>query len=113
MRSNGRRPGEQAGAGREVRVERTGQAPSQLAPNGCTRRGFTLTEMLFSIAVVILLMGMLIGGLRLASRVSNRAVETQAVASLILACEEFKNDFGFAPPLIQDNFNNETKLPDQ
>lgn len=69
--------------------------------------------MLFSIAIVILLMGLLIGGLRLARRVANKAADQTAVAGLVMACEQFKHDFGFPPPLVQDNWNNETNQVDE
>lgn len=67
------------------------------------RPGFTLVEVLFSVAVLALLIGLLIVGLQVATRVSRKAVEQQAVASMMIGCEQFKNDFGFAVPLIEDN----------
>jgi type II secretory pathway pseudopilin PulG len=67
------------------------------------RRGFTLTEMMFSIGVVILLMSLLVVGLRMAARIAGKAADQQAVASLVMATEQFKQDFGFPPPLVQDN----------
>lgn len=72
-------------------------------PSGPRGRGFTLTEMMFTVAVIFLLMGLLVVGLRIASRTANKAAEQHAIAALIMGCEQFKTDFGFPPPLIEDN----------
>jgi hypothetical protein len=57
---------------------------------------------MFTVGVIFLLMGLLIVGLRIASRTANKAAETHAVAALTMGCEQFKNDFGFPPPLVMD-----------
>ncbi len=65
--------------------------------------GFTLVEILFSFAVIAVIMGLLIVGLRMAARGSRQIVDQQAVNSLKMGVEQFKRDFGFLPPLVKDN----------
>ena len=81
------------------RTDQTGERTTRPAPG---RGGFTLTEMMFTIAVIFLLMALLVVGLRIAAKTANKAAEEHAVAALILGCEQFKLDFNFPPPLIED-----------
>lgn len=64
--------------------------------------GFTLIELLFGIAVVFLLIGLLIAGLRFATRATRGQLDTQAAAALKVAVEQFKQQFAFFPPLVKD-----------
>lgn len=83
-------------------MERTGQNGERVGRAAPGRGGFTLTEMMFTVGVIFLLMAMLVVGLRIAAKTANKAAEEHAVAALILGCEQFKLDFGFPPPLIED-----------
>lgn len=83
----------------------------RLTPGACAcvdardarrRRGFTLVEIIFSFAVVALLMGLLIVGLRMAARGSRQVVDQQSVSALKMGVEQFKRDMGFLPPLVKD-----------
>ncbi len=67
------------------------------------RRGFTLVEVLVTVMVVFLLVGLLIAGLSLAGQGSRRAAEEQGVSSLDLAVQQFRSDHGFLPPLVRDD----------
>lgn len=69
-----------------------------------TRRagGFTVIELTFSIAVIFLIMGLLLAGLRYAVRAARGSVDTTTVNSLKVSLDEFKNVFGFYPPLVKD-----------
>lgn len=66
------------------------------------RRAFTLVEILFSLLIIFMLMAMLIVGFRYAMKTTAKTLDTQAVASLKMGVEEFKQQFGFFPPLVKD-----------
>lgn len=82
------------GRGRRGRAE--GRVPAR-RPSG-----FTMVEILFSIAVVGTLMALLIVGLRLASNYARRTSEEATVNSLQMGVEQFRQEFGFFPPLVKD-----------
>jgi len=67
-------------------------------------RGFTLVEMLIAILIIAILMGLLLVGFSHAIRLARRSAGTQDVASLDMAVQQFKTDFGFLPPLVKDGF---------
>lgn len=66
------------------------------------RRGFTIMELLITIAVVGLLIAILIVGIGGALRFARRNVDAQTIASLKVAVEQFENERGFLPPLMVD-----------
>ena len=68
----------------------------------CSRIGFTLVELVFTILIVFMLMGLLIVGLRAASGFARRTADTQTLTSLKTGISLFKGDFGFIPPLAKD-----------
>jgi len=72
-------------------------------PTPATRRAFTLVELLVSIGVITLLLTILIVALGGARNTAQRVAAQQTVTSLGTAVRAFKNDFGFAPPLVKDN----------
>ncbi len=65
-------------------------------------RAFTLIELLVSISVVLILAGILVVGVRYANRAAKGAVDRAMVNSLKVGVEQFRQDFGFVPPLVQD-----------
>lgn len=65
-------------------------------------RGFTLVELLMSVLVVGVLIALLIVGLRFATRLGRSGAERQNVVALRVAAEQFRQEFGFAPPLVRD-----------
>lgn len=67
-----------------------------------SRVGFTLVELVFTILIVFMLMGLLIVGLRAASGFARRTADTQTLTSLKTGISLFKSDFGFIPPLVKD-----------
>lgn len=71
----------------------------------CSRIGFTLIELVFTILIVFMLMGLLIVGLRAASGFARRTADTQTLTSLKTGVSLFKGDFGFIPPLAKDDTN--------
>ena len=74
------------------------------ARNTTRGRGFTLVELLIMIFIVAVLIGLLTVGMRYAIGAARGAAGTQDVASIKVAVESFKNDFGFFPPLVKDGF---------
>lgn len=66
------------------------------------RSGFTIVELGVSILVIAILIGLLLVGLNRLSRTAQSGAERANVNALKIAIESFKNDFGFAPPLVKD-----------
>ena len=66
------------------------------------RAGFTIIELGVSILVIAILIGLLLVGLNQLSRTAQSGAERANVIALRIAVESFKNDFGFAPPLVND-----------
>ncbi len=66
------------------------------------RRGFTLLELLVSILVVGILIGLLILGIRAASRTARGVAERQAVSAAATGLEQFRDTFNFTPPMVKD-----------
>lgn len=67
-------------------------------------RAFTLVELLMSLLVIGVLMGLLIVGLRQASRSARGSAEAQNVASMKMAVAQFASQFGFVPPMVRDQY---------
>ncbi|MBL9031867.1 MAG: type II secretion system protein [Phycisphaerae bacterium] len=66
------------------------------------RRAFTLIELLVAILVLAVLIGLLIVGLRAASRTARGAADLATLTALKNATTQFKQIVGFAPPLADD-----------
>lgn len=66
------------------------------------RSGFTIVELGVSILVIAILIGLLLVGLNQLSRTAQSGAERANVIAMRIAVESFKNDFGFAPPLVKD-----------
>ncbi len=73
------------------------------------RRGFTLIELLVVIAIVVLLIGVLIVGMGRAMKLARKTATQQDVIALKNSVEQFRQDFGFLPPLVKDGY---TGTPD-
>ncbi len=61
---------------------------------------FTLIELLVSIAIVALLIGLIAVGFNRVLGAARGAGEKQAAASIKFGVEQFKQEFGFLPPLV-------------
>lgn len=81
-----------------ARIRTTSNAPRMTA----ARSGFTIVELGVSILVIAILIGLLLVGLNRMSRTAQSGAERANVIALRIAVEQFKNDFGFAPPLVKD-----------
>jgi len=71
----------------------------------CGRRGaagFTLIEILISLAVIAVLISLITVGVRGALRQGKGLSEQFTASGLQTAVEQFRNDFGFEPPLVAD-----------
>jgi len=64
------------------------------------RRGFTLIEVLLVVVIVGLLISLLVVAMSGALTSSKRAMTEQFVRTIGMGVEQFKNDFGYYPPLI-------------
>jgi type II secretory pathway pseudopilin PulG len=89
---------------------RTG--PDRMRPPGATppptparhrRRGMTLMEILFSVLIIFLLMGILLISLRAATKYGQASADRRTVSGLRIGVETFVREFGFLPPLVKDN----------
>ena len=66
------------------------------------RPGFTIVELGVAILVIAILIGLLLVGLNQLSRSAQSGAERANVVAMRMAVEAFRNDFGFAPPLVKD-----------
>lgn len=64
--------------------------------------GFTLIELLVVIAIIALVAAMIIGGLNRARKTAKQTASQRSAAALVQAVDQFRNDFGFLPPLVHD-----------
>ncbi|MCA9273840.1 MAG: hypothetical protein KDA31_12450 [Phycisphaerales bacterium] len=67
--------------------------------------GFTLAEIIVSIFIIFLLMGIALVSYRVAANQARIASDRALVNGLKIAVEDFKREFGFIPPLVKDNGN--------
>jgi len=66
------------------------------------RLGFTLVELLVVISLIALLVSILISGLNRATKTARRAASRRSASALAQAVDQFRNEFGFLPPLVHD-----------
>jgi len=70
-----------------------------------SRRGFTIIEATVTVVIIAMLAGILLLAARKAVGTARIEAERRVVASLKMAVEKFKDDFGFLPPLIDDQLD--------
>jgi len=75
------------------------------------RSAFTIVELGVSILVIVILIGLLLVGLNRLSRTAQSGAERANVIAMRIAVEQFKNDFGFAPPLVKDGLTYPGAMP--
>jgi prepilin-type N-terminal cleavage/methylation domain-containing protein len=64
------------------------------------RRGFTITEMLVTVGVIVILASILVISLSSATRTAQRAKTVQLMNSIKTAISRFKVDQGYIPPVL-------------
>ena len=67
------------------------------------RRGFTITEMLVTVGVIVVLAGILITALSSASRAAQKAKTDYLMQSIKSGIERFRADHGYIPPVLGNN----------
>jgi type II secretory pathway pseudopilin PulG len=65
-----------------------------------SRRGFTVVEMLVTLAIIITLVGILVVGLSRASGAAQRAQTKFLMNSMAAGFAQFKGDHGYLPPVL-------------
>ncbi|MHA7814006.1 MAG: type II secretion system protein [Phycisphaerales bacterium] len=71
-------------------------------PGSTPRRGFTLIELLVVFVITLVLLTLTLSGLNRATKAGKRTATQQSVSSLAKAVDQFKQEFGFLPPLVHD-----------
>lgn len=79
--------------------------------NGHHVAAFTLLEVLASIFVIIIMIGLLIVGLNKAISVAKQTADRQSLVTISTAITVFKNEYGFTPPLIRDRADVTFEVP--
>lgn len=67
-----------------------------------SRRAFTLIELLVVFVITLVLLTLVLSGLNRATKAGRRASTQESVSSLAKAVDQFKQEFGFLPPLVHD-----------
>lgn len=67
-----------------------------------SRRGFTIIELSVVLVIIALLSGILLFAVRRAILSSRVTAERQFCNTLKIGCEQFKQQFGFLPPVVDD-----------
>ncbi len=78
-------------------------------PSRPVRHAFTLVEILFAILIIGVLLGLLIVGLRQATKAGKSTVDRQGVIGMKVAVQRFRDEFGFLPPLVRENHPQATR----
>lgn len=65
-------------------------------------RGFTLIELLIVFVITLVLLTLTLSGLNRATKAGRRTATQESVSSLAKAVDQFKQEFGFLPPLVHD-----------
>lgn len=66
------------------------------------RAGFTLMELLVVFVIILVLLALVLSGLNRATKAGRRTATQESANSLAKAVDQFKQEFGFLPPLIHD-----------
>ncbi|MEN0020725.1 MAG: prepilin-type N-terminal cleavage/methylation domain-containing protein [Planctomycetota bacterium] len=77
-----------------------------------TRQGFTILEMLITIVVIGALLSIVLVGLDRVGVAATRAAGLQDVNAIKQGVTQFRDDFGFLPPVVADDARNRNGLAD-
>ncbi len=81
---------------------RTNQRPQTTKRRVRRGSGFTMIEIMFAVLIMGILMGLLIGSVRLVTQMSKATVDRQTVHTIQMGTFQFKTQFGFQMPLVRD-----------
>ncbi len=70
------------------------------APSPSVRRGFTLTELLTVVAIIVLLVGSLFVAISAATRRAQQTKTSFLLSTVASALGQFQTDFGYLPPVL-------------
>ncbi len=73
--------------------------------NKMSRPGFTLMEILVVIAIIALIMAMVFAALNRATITAKRSASERSASALAQSVVNFRNEFGFLPPLVHDGLS--------
>lgn len=66
------------------------------------RAAFTMVELMVSILIIFMLMGLILVGIRKMAAAGRKAVDRTTISSLDVGVKSFEQEFGFVPPLVKD-----------
>tara|TARA_R110000744_G_scaffold171146_1_gene289559 strand:+ start:6434 stop:7606 length:1173 start_codon:yes stop_codon:yes gene_type:complete len=66
------------------------------------RGGFTLMELMLTLAIIVTLLGFLASALGRATQSARQAASQRSAEAIATAVEQFRLEFGFLPPLVHD-----------
>lgn len=72
---------------------------------GAQERGFTILELLMSIMIIGILMGLLIVGAVYVTKTARGTSDRQALLGIKAGVVEFRKEFGFLPPLMKEQID--------
>ena len=97
-----------AASGEKANIIFDGQGKrTEASPNHPDTR---LVEILFSVGILFMLMGLLFVGFHHATNFTKRTANIQTVSSLKTGIALFQNEFGFLPPLVKDDIQGDGPL---
>ncbi len=83
-------------------MRETRETTRSVCPGARAARGFTIIEIMVSLVVIAVLISLVTVGVRTALRQSKNTSEQFMASGLRSSVEQFKNEFGFLPPLVND-----------
>ncbi len=80
---------------------------------GAGVRAFTVMEVVVSLGVIFLLVGLLLTTFRFVNRSATEVQARTTLGTIRMAISQFESDFGFPPPLVRDGYESRAGGPDR